>query len=123
MSAYATVPSTIAYANEEVTDPIYFEWHNHEYRLTYVRSRRGDWMHGIVLGRVKDLRNMSRWSCIPKALEECPMLQEDATLCTVASVTSAGVLADLYAPGIDPIVPVLTPPRGIHQSGMSPGEL
>ncbi|WP_327583373.1 hypothetical protein OHA25_47245 [Nonomuraea sp. NBC_00507] len=172
MSAYTTVPYTIAYANEEVTDPIYFEWHNHEYRLTYSKAQRGDWMHGILLGRVGELRDKPErrgsermrklnrrrqwrcmdkllcqvcggrasdsetgrvpwllvetvfeetgedsgrtnapptcWSCIPKALEECPMLQDKAILCTVASVTSAGVLADLYAPGIDPMVPMLT---------------
>ncbi|MEV0619337.1 hypothetical protein AB0I81_38885 [Nonomuraea sp. NPDC050404] len=172
MSGYTTVPYTIAYANEEVTDPILFEWRNHEYRLTYARSRRGDWLHGILLGRVRDLRDkperrgpermrklnrrrqqrcMGRllcqvcggpatdpdtgripwllvesafeetgeacgrtnapptcWSCVPKAMEECPMLREKGTLWTVASITSAGVLADLYAPGIDPLGVVLT---------------
>ncbi|TMR15500.1 hypothetical protein ETD86_26940 [Nonomuraea turkmeniaca] len=36
------------------------------------------------------------------------MLREDFNIHTVAGRTSAGVLADLYAPGIDPIVPVLT---------------
>ncbi|TMR90370.1 hypothetical protein [Nonomuraea basaltis] len=40
------------------------------------------------------------WNCIPKALEECPMLQEDFTLYTVAGRTSAGVLADMYRPGL-----------------------
>ncbi|MET9241063.1 hypothetical protein [Nonomuraea sp. NPDC003709] len=40
------------------------------------------------------------WSCIPKALEECPMLRADFTLYTVRAVESAGVLADLYRPGI-----------------------
>lgn len=40
------------------------------------------------------------WSCIPKALEECPMLADAPLLCTVASVKPAGVLADVYAPGV-----------------------
>ncbi|WP_420847116.1 hypothetical protein [Nonomuraea basaltis] len=33
MSGYTTVPYTIAYANELVDDPIYFEWHNHQQYL------------------------------------------------------------------------------------------
>ncbi|QFY12555.1 hypothetical protein GBF35_43620 [Nonomuraea phyllanthi] len=40
------------------------------------------------------------WSCIPKALEECPMLREDFAVYTVAEVRSVGVLADLYRPGV-----------------------
>ncbi|WP_113700634.1 hypothetical protein [Nonomuraea lactucae] len=40
------------------------------------------------------------WSCVPKALEECPMLREDFTLYTVTAAQSAGVLADLYRPGV-----------------------
>ncbi|MET7331499.1 hypothetical protein [Nonomuraea sp. NPDC005650] len=46
------------------------------------------------------------WSCIPKALQECPMLQDKATLCTVETALSAGVLADLYRP-ITPDLPRL----------------
>ncbi|GAA1630821.1 hypothetical protein GCM10009733_029490 [Nonomuraea maheshkhaliensis] len=40
------------------------------------------------------------WSCVPKALEECPMLHEDFSLYTVTAARSAGVLADLYRPGV-----------------------
>ncbi|MEQ4718354.1 hypothetical protein [Nonomuraea sp. B19D2] len=40
------------------------------------------------------------WYCIPKALEECPMLRDDFSLYTVAMATPAGVLADMYRPGI-----------------------
>lgn len=40
------------------------------------------------------------WTCIPKALEECPMLLQDFAIYTVAAVESAGVLADLYRPAI-----------------------
>lgn len=172
MSGYSTVPYTIAYANELVEDPIHFEWHNHEYRLTYGRPRRSDWVHGILRGRTRDLRDKPErrgpermrklntrrqwrcmnkllcqvcgrpasdpatgripwaltstvfeqtgpfsgrtnapptcWRCIPKALEECPMLREDFAVFTVARVMSAGVLADLYAVGVDPLVPMLT---------------
>ncbi|TMR88202.1 hypothetical protein [Nonomuraea basaltis] len=172
MSGYSTIPFTIAFANEEVKDPIVFEVHNHEYRLTYRKPRLGDWVHGILRGRVKDLldrpdlrgpermrklntrrqwrcmdkllcqvcgevardpetgrtpwalpstvfertgRDSGRtnapptcWSCIPKALEECPMLREDFALYTVAERVSAGVLADLYQPGILSEVPILS---------------
>ncbi|MFE3448151.1 hypothetical protein ACFXJ8_04370 [Nonomuraea sp. NPDC059194] len=161
---YTIVPYTIAYANELVADPIYFEWHAHEYRLTYGKPRRGDWVNGILRARVRDWRNrpdrrgpermrklntarqwrcMDRllcqvcggpatdretgripWaltktvfertgpdsgrtnappsclSCIPKAMEQCPMLRDDFTFYTVASTTSAGVLSDLYDHGI-----------------------
>ncbi|TMR94341.1 hypothetical protein [Nonomuraea basaltis] len=48
------------------------------------------------------------WSCIPKALEECPMLREDFAVYTVAGATSTGVLADLYEPGIIAYLPILT---------------
>ncbi|TMR91301.1 hypothetical protein [Nonomuraea basaltis] len=172
MSGYTTIPYVIAYADELVDDPIYFEWHNHEYRLTYGKPRPSDWVHGILRGRVKDLRDkpdrrgpermrklntrrqwrcMDRllcqvcgcpatdpatgcipwavtstvfeqtgpfggrtnapptcWRCIPKALEECPMLREDFAVYTVAGAMSAGVLADLYEPGIIAYQPVLT---------------
>ncbi|SEN89375.1 hypothetical protein [Nonomuraea pusilla] len=37
--------------------------------------------------------------CIPKALEECPMLAEHARIYTVAEVEPSGVLADMYEPG------------------------
>lgn len=171
MSGYTTVPYTIAYANELVDDPIYFEWHNHEYRLTYGKPRRQDWVNGILRARVKDLldrpdrrgsermrklntrrqwRCMDKllcqvcgapatdpetglipwaltstvfertgpgsgrtnapptcWACIPKALEECPKLLEDFAIYTVADTTSAGVLADLYVPGIIAYQPTL----------------
>ncbi|MET7337092.1 hypothetical protein [Nonomuraea sp. NPDC005650] len=40
------------------------------------------------------------WTCVPKALEQCPMLQVDFTLYTVRAVETVGVLADLYRPGI-----------------------
>lgn len=40
------------------------------------------------------------WDHVAVALEECPMLATDPILCTVTSVKSAGVLADVYAPGI-----------------------
>ncbi|MFD1539032.1 hypothetical protein [Nonomuraea guangzhouensis] len=40
------------------------------------------------------------WSCIPKALEQCPMLRADFTLYTVRAVETVGVLADLYRPGV-----------------------
>ncbi|MCF6476444.1 hypothetical protein FAF44_50110 [Nonomuraea sp. MG754425] len=164
VSGYTTVPYTIAYANELVEDPISFEWHNRENRLTYGKPRRGDWMHGVLLGRVRDLRdrpdrrgpermrklNRQRqrrcmdkllcqvcgapatdpdsglipwvltktvfertgpdsgrtnapptcWTCMPEALEQCPMLNDDFALYTVASTTSAGVLADLYRLGV-----------------------
>ncbi|MCK2214310.1 hypothetical protein MF672_010975 [Actinomadura sp. ATCC 31491] len=159
---YSIVPYTIAYANELVSDPIAFERHADEMRLTYLKPRRRDWVHGILHARVLDLRDwqdrrgsermrklnrlrqelcMDRalcqvcghpatdpltgripwlltstvleqtgpdsgrtnapptcWTCIPKALEQCPMLQLDYTLYTVAGRTSAGVLADLYEP-------------------------
>ncbi|MEU6778620.1 hypothetical protein ABZ912_05410 [Nonomuraea angiospora] len=163
MNGYTTVPYTIAYANELVKDPIAFEQHDYEFRLTYRdRPRRRDWVNGILRARSLDLRdrpdergsermrklNVLRqwrcmddllcqvcgepatdqessltpwllvetvfeatgddcgrtnapptcWGCIPKALEECPMLQEKATLCTVETALSAGVLADLYWP-------------------------
>ncbi|QFY09658.1 hypothetical protein GBF35_26050 [Nonomuraea phyllanthi] len=38
--------------------------------------------------------------CIPKALQECPMLREDFAVYRVGYVTPAGVLADLYRPGV-----------------------
>ncbi|MFI7135116.1 hypothetical protein ACIBQ1_56305 [Nonomuraea sp. NPDC050153] len=165
VSGYTTVPYTIAYANELVEDPIAFEWHNDELRLTYRTPRRNDWVHGILRARVRDLRdrrpdlrgsermrklNTRRqwrcmdkrlcqvcgkpatdletgripwaltstvfertgpdsgrtnapptcWSCIPKALEECPMLRQDFAVYTVADTTSAGVLADTYVPAV-----------------------
>ncbi len=40
------------------------------------------------------------WGCIPKALEECPMLLSSVSLCTVKEVRPAGVLADMYRPGL-----------------------
>ncbi|MFI7105620.1 hypothetical protein ACIBK9_04880 [Nonomuraea sp. NPDC050227] len=40
------------------------------------------------------------WSCVPKALEQCPTLRTEFTLYTVRAVESVGVLADLYRPGI-----------------------
>ncbi|WP_147268149.1 hypothetical protein [Spongiactinospora rosea] len=40
------------------------------------------------------------WSCIPKAVAECPMLRRDSALFTVTTVRPAGVLADLYRPGV-----------------------
>jgi hypothetical protein len=48
------------------------------------------------------------WSCMPKALEECPMLREDFALYAVAERVSAGVLANLYQPGILTEVPILS---------------
>ncbi|PRX65266.1 hypothetical protein B0I32_10726 [Nonomuraea fuscirosea] len=46
------------------------------------------------------------WRCIPKALEECPMLREDFTVFTVTAARSVGVLADLYRPGLfDTVMP------------------
>lgn len=170
MSGYTTIPYTIAYANELVDDPIAFEWYADELRLTYREPRRGDWVHGILRARVRDLRDKPdlrghermkklntrrQWrcmdkllcqvcgrpakdprtgripwaltstvferigpdsgrtnapptclGCIPKALKECPQLREDFTVYTVDSVTSAGVMADLYVPGV--IGPVLS---------------
>jgi hypothetical protein len=173
MSGYSTVPYTIAYANELVTDPIGFVPYAGRLRLSYLPSRPGDWATsragsrrggGILRARVRDLRDrpeqrgpermrklntrrqwrcMDRllcqvcggpaadpgdglipwpvtktvfdrtgpdsgltnapptcWSCIPKALEECPMLRQDFTVYTVSNVRSAGVLADLYRPGM-----------------------
>ncbi len=47
------------------------------------------------------------WNCLAKALDECPMLQDNATLHTVTSATSAGVLADLYGPAVFSDRPVL----------------
>lgn len=40
------------------------------------------------------------WTCIPKALAECPKLLEDFAIYTVADATSAGVLADTYKPSV-----------------------
>jgi hypothetical protein len=40
------------------------------------------------------------WACIPKALEECPMLRKDFSLYTATAARSVGVLADLYRPGV-----------------------
>ncbi|MFI7706550.1 hypothetical protein [Nonomuraea sp. NPDC049480] len=40
------------------------------------------------------------WGCIPKAMEECPMLLSSVSLCTVKQVRPAGVLADMYRPGL-----------------------
>jgi hypothetical protein len=48
VSGYTTVAYVIAYARELVEDPIYFEWDNYEYRLTYGKPRRGDWVNGIL---------------------------------------------------------------------------
>ncbi|RSN12771.1 hypothetical protein DMB42_11370 [Nonomuraea sp. WAC 01424] len=165
MSGYTTVPYTIAFANELVTDPIKFEQHGYELRLTYEKPRPADWVHGILRARVRDLldkpeevRGAERmrklntrrqwrcmrkllcqvcgepaqdsktrlipwlltrtvfertgpdsgrtnappccWDCIPKALEECHMLQKDFSLYTVASIRSVGVLADMYECGL-----------------------
>lgn len=36
------------------------------------------------------------------------MLQKDCALFTVGSVTSAGVLADIYEPGFNPLITVRT---------------
>lgn len=44
--------------------------------------------------------------CVDDALKQCPMLQDNATLFTVAAAMPAGVLADLYRPGRD-LTPVL----------------
>lgn len=38
-------------------------------------------------------------ACIDVARKECPMLQESATVYTVAAAAPAGVLADVYRPG------------------------
>lgn len=48
------------------------------------------------------------WSCMPKALEECPMLRKDSALCAVTRTVSAGVLADLYQPRGLAVVPSLS---------------
>lgn len=40
------------------------------------------------------------WLCVPRALAECPKLESDPILCVAKTVRSAGVLADVYAPGI-----------------------
>ncbi|MFG2076897.1 hypothetical protein [Nonomuraea maritima] len=160
MTGYTTVPYTIAYANELVDEPILFEWHEYELRLTYRHPHRSDWVNGILRARSLDLRDRPKargsermrklnvlrqwkcmnhllcqvcgapatdpesgripwllvptvfertgeesgrtnapptcWNCIPKALKECPMLQDQAMLCTVEAALSAGVLADLY---------------------------
>ena len=45
--------------------------------------------------------------CIKIALDECPMLQHNATIYTVAQVEPAGVMADMYKPRLD-MTPVLT---------------
>lgn len=37
--------------------------------------------------------------CIEVALRECPMLQDNASVCTVSETEAAGVLADMYVPG------------------------
>ncbi|MEV2269221.1 hypothetical protein [Nonomuraea africana] len=173
MTGYTTIPYTIAYANELVTDPVTFEPYAGRLRLAYQPSVPGDWIKpsaakswepDVLRARVRDLRdkpdqrgpermrklNIRRqwrcmrkllcqvcgspatdlksglipwpltktvfertgpnsvrtnapptcWSCIPKALEECPMLRADFTVYTVAAVETAGVLADLYRPGI-----------------------
>ncbi|MGW2213603.1 hypothetical protein ACWCSD_01335 [Nonomuraea sp. NPDC001684] len=173
MTGYKTVPYTIAFANELVTDSIAFEPFAGRLRLAYQPSQPGDWITppnadpwrpGILRARTRDLRDKPQqrgpermrklntrrqwrcmdkllcqvcgapavdsgshlipwpltetvfertgsnsgrtnapptcWSCIPKALEECPMLREDFTLYTVRAVESVGVLADLYRPGI-----------------------
>jgi hypothetical protein len=47
------------------------------------------------------------WNCIAHALEECPMLQNDAALHIVTSAASVGVLADLYGPSVFSEQPVL----------------
>lgn len=163
MSGYTTIPYTIAFANELVTDPLRFEAHGYEVRLTYSDPRPGDWVRGVLRARVRDLHdkppevrgsermrklNTRRqwrcmrkllcqvcgqpardqtarrvpwlltktvfertgltsgrtnappccWDCIPKALEQCQMLQKDFSLYTVAAATSVGVLGDLYDP-------------------------
>ncbi|MEO3798277.1 hypothetical protein ABGB14_49480 [Nonomuraea sp. B10E15] len=174
MTGYSTVPYTIAYANELVTDPIGFVSYAGRSRLSYLPSKAGDWVDhhaaklgsvgGILRARTRDFRddparrgpermrklNTRRqwrcmdkllcqvcgesvtgfvsdlipwaltktvfertslrsgrtnapptcWACIPKALEECPMLHEDFALYTVAAARSVGVLADLYRPGV-----------------------
>ncbi|MEQ4718136.1 hypothetical protein [Nonomuraea sp. B19D2] len=174
VTGYDTVPYTIAYAAELVDDPIGFEWHAGQFRLSYLPPRPGDWVTPpaqwrgepaqILRGRVRDLHskpdkrgpermrklntrrqwrcidkllcqvcggpatdpetglipwllaqtvfegtgeNSGRtnapptcWDCIPKALEQCPMLADAPIQCTVTSVKPAGVLADVYAPGI-----------------------
>ncbi|MGW6505543.1 hypothetical protein [Nonomuraea angiospora] len=40
------------------------------------------------------------WGCIPKALAECPQLQDNFVVYTVAEFKSVGVLADMYRPGL-----------------------
>lgn len=174
MTAYSTVPYTVAYANELVSDPIGFVPYAGRMRLSYLPSKAGDWVShdaarlgsvgGILRARTRDLRddpakrgpermrklNTRRqwrcmdkllcqvcgepvtgsvsgaipwaltktvfertslrsgrtnapptcWTCIPKALEECPMLHEHFSLYTVTAVRSVGVLADLYRPGV-----------------------
>ncbi|MBT2232192.1 hypothetical protein [Nonomuraea sp. NEAU-A123] len=176
MSGYTTVPYTIAYANELVSDPIGFVPYACRQRLSYLpSSRSGDWVKGpsarswepgILRARVRDLRgkpdergaermrklNQRRqwqcmdkrlcqvcgdpatdpetglipwlltatvfertgaesgrtnapptcWGCIPRAMEECPMLGESFGLVTAVGVESAGVLADMYRPGLLP---------------------
>ncbi|MGR6915362.1 hypothetical protein ACU635_14050 [[Actinomadura] parvosata] len=53
---------------------------------------------GLRSGRTNAPPTCAR--CIPKALEECPMLRSSVSLCTVEGVKPAGVLADMYRPGI-----------------------
>lgn len=159
---YTVIPYVIAYANEVVNDPIWFEPYADELRLAYVNRRSSDWVHGVLRARVRDLRDNPKlrghermkhlntkrqwrcmdqllcqvcgkpaidgagrfpwlltktafertgpdsgrtnapptcWTCQDKALAECPMLRDNHTRWTVASATSAGVLADLYEPG------------------------
>lgn len=174
MTGYSTVPYTIAFANELVSDPIGFEPYAGRLRLSYRPSRPGDWIMpyadrlgsvgGILRARTRDLRDdpakrgsermrklntrrqwrcMDRllcqvcgdpatdpesglipwpltktvfertgpdrgrtnapptcWNCVPKALEQCPMLREDFTLYTATAARNVGVLADLYRPGV-----------------------
>jgi hypothetical protein len=58
MSGYTTVPFTIAYANELVTDPIGFVPYAGAPRLAYLQSRPGDWVRGVLRARVRDLRDL-----------------------------------------------------------------
>ncbi|MEV0613724.1 hypothetical protein AB0I81_10415 [Nonomuraea sp. NPDC050404] len=174
MSGYTTVPYVIAYSNELVKDPIWFEQTPvGQPRLSYQPPGENDWVGpggvrrnalGILRARVLDLRDQASdvrgcermrklntlrqwkcmddllcqvcgypavdletgllpwllvrsvferngldsgrtnappccWACVPKALAECRMLQDESVMvCTATGVTSVGVLADLYEP-------------------------
>ncbi|MEQ4724050.1 hypothetical protein [Nonomuraea sp. B19D2] len=91
---YSTVPYTIAYANEIVTDPIGFVPYAGRLRLSYLPSKPGDWITdplapslgrvgSILRARVRDLRNrpdrrgaermrklntLRQWRCMDKLL-------------------------------------------------------